>query len=677
MHRDIPVSGLNRLTYRTVVVVFVAIFATALTTACKDDSQDFARIDTERESINHDIQSIKSPDSLRTLIAQYEKENKLLYQTLLYQQLGRVLRDQSQFADAIIAHQQAIGLAEMHNDTVEIIMAYNNIATNYRRMGVLDEATNYHMRAFALNESFHDYDDSRKLKNRVRSLNGLGNVYLEMGSLNEADSVLRQALEGEKRLNSMLGQAINYANLGSIKRTLNQTDSAWVYFRKSLEMNQLAESQIGIALCHSRFGELYENEQRYSKAIEEYLLAYDLMKSTTDEWHCLETEINLARVYITLSDFSSANARLNEAMQTASKIGSISHRATIYELMYQMNRRLGNTEQALRNYVAAKELNDSIIDLDKLNKIQNMRLSLERDRQHQKVALVQENLRQEKSLRTATFTVAVLLVTLALALVAFLLYHIRTRTRAAKAERHIQHIRNAFFASITEQLNTPIQEIQQLARQLYDDDDSENEEVRKTARLISGHGNSMTNLIKQLIDVSEVRSQSGESRWRHGNIVDFVTAIVDELRPKAKAKHQDLSISYSAKEIDTDFVPEYVERTVKKLVNNAIKHTDERGRINVTIEKLPRGRMRIVVYDTGHGISEEALKHIFEPIVRSVDAKNEATVSMGLSIAKMMMEAMNGKITAESKVGQGSTFAIQLPVTHRVRATIDKDNGNS
>ena len=63
-------------------------------------------------------------------------------------------------------------------------------------------------------------------KNRVVSLNGLGNIYLTLGNYERADSALRLALEGERRLNSVLGQAINYANIGSIYRYRGQIDSA-------------------------------------------------------------------------------------------------------------------------------------------------------------------------------------------------------------------------------------------------------------------------------------------------------------------------------------------------------------------------------------------------------------------------------------------------------------------
>ena len=95
-------------------------------------------------------------------------------------------------------------------------------------------------------------------KNRVVALNGLGNIYLTLGNYARADSALRLALAGERELNSLLGQAINYANIGSIFRQRGLTDSAFAYFRKSMGLNLQINNQLGISLCHIYFGELYE-----------------------------------------------------------------------------------------------------------------------------------------------------------------------------------------------------------------------------------------------------------------------------------------------------------------------------------------------------------------------------------------------------------------------------------
>ena len=145
---------------------------------------------------------------------------------------GKLLRNESRFEEALNMHSLGQQQAEAIGDTLEWVQALNNVGTDYRRIGVLDVAQDYHYRAWLLSNEHSDTTIAAK-KNRVMSLNGLGNIYMTLGNFERADSALRLALMGEKQLNSFVGQAINYANLGSIFEQKGNLDSALVYYHKS------------------------------------------------------------------------------------------------------------------------------------------------------------------------------------------------------------------------------------------------------------------------------------------------------------------------------------------------------------------------------------------------------------------------------------------------------------
>lgn len=88
-----------------------------------------------------------------------------------------------------------------------------------------------------------------------------------MSNLHLADSTLRLVLAGETALHSLTGQAINYANIGSVFEECDEIDSAWIYYRKSMELNQQDENMLGVALCHTYYGNLYEKAYEYKKAL--------------------------------------------------------------------------------------------------------------------------------------------------------------------------------------------------------------------------------------------------------------------------------------------------------------------------------------------------------------------------------------------------------------------------
>ncbi len=85
-----------------------------------------------------------------------------------------------------------------------------------------------------------------------------------------------------------MGQAINYANIGSIFESRRQTDLAWVYYRKSMAMNEEAGNTLGISLCHTYFGSLHEKAGEYADAAEEYEAAYSLMRGVQRQLACPE-----------------------------------------------------------------------------------------------------------------------------------------------------------------------------------------------------------------------------------------------------------------------------------------------------------------------------------------------------------------------------------------------------
>ncbi|WP_315350542.1 tetratricopeptide repeat protein [Hoylesella saccharolytica] len=257
----------------------------------------------ERKTLDSIIRAAPDIDSLTILKYQMKQNGNQLGYVIALREMGKRLRNESRFDEALKVHSEGLKLAEDIVDTLEMVQALNNIGTIYRRLGVLNTATDYHYRAWKMSEECTDTTFVGK-KNRVVSLNGLGNVYMTLGNYERADSVLRMALEGEKALKSPIGQAINYANLGSIFIQQNNLDSAWVCYRHSMRLNQAAKNTLGISLCHTYFGLLYEKTRHYDKAIDEYNQAFELMKASKDEWHALGTLLSLAGIHIDMGDYA-------------------------------------------------------------------------------------------------------------------------------------------------------------------------------------------------------------------------------------------------------------------------------------------------------------------------------------------------------------------------------------
>ena len=99
------------------------------------------------------------------------------------------------------------------------------------------------------------------------ALNGIGNVALSINDYKEAERSFKEALKGEAILESLLGEAINYANLGAIFQMRREYDSAMYYYNLSMIKNQLVGSELGIGLCYTHFGEIFEEQYEYLSLI--------------------------------------------------------------------------------------------------------------------------------------------------------------------------------------------------------------------------------------------------------------------------------------------------------------------------------------------------------------------------------------------------------------------------
>jgi len=328
---------------------------------------------------------------------------------------GKLARESNDFEKAIELHTMQLRIAEEAGDSIEMAQAYNQIGTNYRRLGILDEASRYHFRA--MSASLGAKDTSKvALKVWVNALNGLGNIYMALGNYDQADSVLRLSLEHDRELGSLLGQAINLSNLGSIKERTGQTDSAWIYYRHSLAMNRQAKSELGIALCYTHFASLHEAEHNYEEAIQEYQNAYDMMKNSPDDYHRLEAVINIARLYIETGQTAKALERLKTAEETALRINSLQHQSNVYKLYYQYYEKTGDTRKALDSYIKCNQLQDSLVDVNKFNEIQTMRVNLERQDRQVELEQAHERYLKERAIKNVLLVISIISVLAALSL---------------------------------------------------------------------------------------------------------------------------------------------------------------------------------------------------------------------------------------------------------------------
>ncbi|HEY9727633.1 MAG TPA: ATP-binding protein [Chroococcales cyanobacterium] len=224
-------------------------------------------------------------------------------------------------------------------------------------------------------------------------------------------------------------------------------------------------------------------------------------------------------------------------------------------------------------------------------------------------------------------------------------------------------LKSQFLATMSHELRTPMNAVigfsQLLLRQRQNPLTSH--QVDMVDRILN-NGKHLLALINEILDLSKIEAGRLELKLEPFNLEALVRATTDELRALADEKGLPLYIHTNLNNPIAINDSVRSRQILVNLLSNAIKFT-ENGSVEVDVQELNPERFAIVVKDTGIGIAEDELEHIFEEF-RQVDqtlTKKYPGTGLGLAITESLVNLMQGSITVESQLGQGSIFRIELP----------------
>jgi PAS domain S-box-containing protein len=226
-------------------------------------------------------------------------------------------------------------------------------------------------------------------------------------------------------------------------------------------------------------------------------------------------------------------------------------------------------------------------------------------------------------------------------------------------------LRAHFLAIMSHELRSPLNAIvgfsQVLLRQTHNS--LAQTQANMVSRILTS-GRHLLTLIEDILDFSKVEAGKLKLELELLNLADLVVATTEEMRCLAEQKNLTLQVSLELENsiIVNDSVR--LRQILLNLLSNAIKFT-EVGRVEVKAWELDSDRIAIAVEDTGIGIDPEEFQDIFQPFRQgnqTLTRQHEGT-GLGLAIAESLVQLMQGKISVESQLGEGSTFCVELPRT--------------
>jgi two-component system sensor histidine kinase/response regulator len=224
--------------------------------------------------------------------------------------------------------------------------------------------------------------------------------------------------------------------------------------------------------------------------------------------------------------------------------------------------------------------------------------------------------------------------------------------------------RDDFMALLTHDLKTPLlganRILELLTRDLVG---SLNDEQRRILQQLQNSNAELVSMVQNLIQVYKFERELAHAKFIETDVTALLESIIPSITESAKSKDIKLVCTVPDKHIVAAIDTESISRLIQNLIDNAIKFTPKQGTVTVQLDSPKADEWLLSVSDTGVGLSEEECASLFTRFWQGIMGKKySASVGLGLYLCKQIVDAHNGTIECKSKINEGSSFTIKLPV---------------
>lgn len=228
-----------------------------------------------------------------------------------------------------------------------------------------------------------------------------------------------------------------------------------------------------------------------------------------------------------------------------------------------------------------------------------------------------------------------------------------------------QRSQREFVANVSHELKTPLTSVQGFAQALLDGTAELQDARLQAAQIIYDEAGRMHRMVLDLLDLARLNSRTADLKIESVSLPALLNAVVGKFQPQSQ--QAGVSVRVNAAE-GTPSVPGDGDRLAQvftNLVDNALKFTPAGGQVLLSISSK-ENEVIVEVSDSGRGIPEAVLPHIFDRFYQADPARGGGEkhgAGLGLAIVKEIIQAHGGRINVRSRMGQGSTFEIALPLS--------------
>lgn len=262
----------------------------------------------------------------------------------------------------------------------------------------------------------------------------------------------------------------------------------------------------------------------------------------------------------------------------------------------------------------------------------------------------------------------------------------RTKLKLDYENEHLEKLRSeenyqmrlSFFTNISHEFRTPLTlilgPIDSIMKNI-----SHDSTIYEPLRLVQRNSKKLFNLVNELLDFRKLEAGKMVLKYQKSNIVAFLREVYDNFIEFSTEKQIQYTFFSEKQELVSWFDPKVIEKILSNLISNAFKYTDDKGEISIMINHIRSEQhknesktnelletLKIIVKDTGKGISESKIPYVFDNFYRNETGAGSQKVGsgIGLSFTKDLVEMIGGRISVESNVGEGTRFYVEIPLIY-------------
>ncbi|MDN5200845.1 tetratricopeptide repeat protein [Fulvivirgaceae bacterium BMA10] len=603
------------------------------------------------------------------------------------QQLGKLYHGQSNYAQALMYFNTSKQLYELLNDQSAIAESLNFIGMIYDDQGDYVKALENYLKAYEIDE---------KLGNTEYIPGYLNNIAIIYKKQEQTDLALEyylKALKMSENEGDEISSAITKVNIALVHKDARQFDQAIHMMDESLEVFEQDNDKQTLAIVYHNFGEIYKAKgDDHHRALDYLIRSISYAEEIGLKKVLAKNYASISEIYNEIRRHELALLNAKESFRIAEEIGSLEEIQEASLILSKFYSNSNEHEQALKYHQIFTKAKDSLFNESKSKLLSDVQAKFDFSQKEKEIEFLekQNELQKVVANKEQNFNYVLIFgLILLLSLTGLAAFSFRNKLKTyAQLEKQKEEIdsqkkeikthredllkknkaletlnkeKDEIIGIVAHDLRNPLTQVKGLISIVKATGSNLNNEQNQCLDTALQSTDRLNSMITRILDVQEIESKKLNLQLETFDLSSTVKTVVDDFKQMSNAKKIDIKTHLERKDCIIKADKSYTVQVIENLISNALKFSPMKCAVEVKVSR-PNGRVRTEIIDQGPGLSEADKSKLFLKFQKlsARPTNNEKSTGLGLAIVKKYVEAMEGKVWCESKLGKGSNFIVEF-----------------